>query len=186
MPTNKGVYHKCHMCSYSGRSDHVKTHVRTVHADGAEGWVAKPKNPSVFINSKMSTALCVNCGTSIKGDKDYCYLTLARLHSCKPKQERAPRAVPVLAPRVAAPVPTPVPTPTEAPALGLDPASLWEKCKVKLNKLPFPAKKRKTLNSIIKNNEEMFLEDEPDFEKLFINVMLDLADGVEQAVSDDD
>jgi len=167
------------MCTYSGRSDHVKTHVRTVHADGADGWIAKPKNPSVFINSKMTTALCVKCGTGIKGNDDYCYLTLAQLHSCKPKQERAARDVPVLAPRQA-------PTAPAGAESGPPLAAVWEKCKAAIKKLPLPAKKRKNVNVIIRNNEDLFLDDEADYEQLLINVMADLANGVELECSEDE
>ena len=70
MPTNEGVIRSCPLCVYSGRSDHLKRHIKS-HSVAPEGWRAS-STPTILMKESLrypeSTeivfrkAVCLKCG----------------------------------------------------------------------------------------------------------------------------
>ena len=96
MPSGVAKQTTCVICTVSGRSDHIKRHVRTVHADSVPvGWTAsatKVVYRTIYAGKSMERqqGICLACGTLI--EQDYATKDDLRVfdnHVCKSKQVRS-------------------------------------------------------------------------------------------------
>ena len=101
MPKNRAVVRQCLLCSYTGRSDAVKRHIRSVHKTAPAGpcfvtckegrvvVTVEHPHPGVI---RYFKGVCLDCGDTIKNGKvknqATNHLTPFINHHCKPKQER--------------------------------------------------------------------------------------------------
>ena len=101
MPKNRAVVRRCLLCGYTGRSDAVKRHIRSVHktAPVGDGFVACKEGRVIATVERpypeivrYLVGVCLDCGDTIKNGKlknqPTNHLTPFNNHQCKPKQER--------------------------------------------------------------------------------------------------
>ena len=100
MPKNRAVVRCCLLCSYTGRSDAVKRHIRSVHKTPPDDNFVACKDGRVIVTVERPhpgiirylKGVCLDCGDTIKNGKIKNQatnrLTPFETHICKPKQER--------------------------------------------------------------------------------------------------
>lgn len=100
MPNHTASVRLCLLCSYTGRSDAVKRHIRSVHKTPPDDNFVACKDGRVIVTVERPhpgvirylKGVCLDCGDTIKNgeikNQAKNHLTPFINHHCKPKQER--------------------------------------------------------------------------------------------------